>query len=93
MVVDFEARPVRALAARLMGSGQAMPRARVRLRISGRELQAETGLHGELYLEGVPPGRHAGQSEDGGLRCRFELTVPVQSEVLFDAGDLWCGPS
>lgn len=103
IVVDFEARPVKALAARLVRPGphgvQPLARAIVRLRGAGRDVETATGLQGELYLEGLSPGRYQGEAEagsgegDGQARCRFVLEMPDNDEVLVEAGDVRCEPA
>jgi outer membrane usher protein len=93
-VVDFEARRLRAVIARLVvqAGGLLRPLARtvVRLSAQGQVRETSTGLQGELYLEDLPAGRHTGQVQAGRLDCRFILEVPPHADPVLDAGDLRC---
>lgn len=93
-VVDFAPVRLQALVGRLLVNTptgwQPLPRALLRLSHEGREVQGETGLQGEFYLENLPLGRHHGRAQADGLRCEFTLEMPTRSEVLVEAGDIQC---
>ncbi len=93
-VVDFEARRLRAVIARLVvqagGALRPLARAAVRLSSDGQLLDTSTGLQGELYLEDLPAGRYTGQAQAGRLDCRFILELPPHADPVLDAGDLRC---
>ncbi len=96
-VIRFEARPLRALMAQLVArSGQGLQpvsQARIRIGDGPQALESFTGLQGELYLEDLAPGLHAGQAEGASGPCRFQLDVPAHAAPLTDLGTLACTPA
>ncbi len=101
-VIDFEARRLQAVVARLLRAwrpgdpGPARPLpvslAVVRLQAGGQAVETATGREGEIYLENLPAGTYPGEAlaDDGTTACRFALQVPASDEVMVDAGDLRC---
>jgi len=97
-VIDFQARRVQAVAARLVhaahGPSVPLPQATIRLQAGGQQVEATTGREGEIYLENLPAGTYRGLALPPGMdeaaACRFELRVPASDEVVIDAGDLAC---
>ncbi len=91
--IRFEARPVRALAAQLIDAkGTPLARTRIWIGIGTQALETLTGLQGELYLENLAAGTHPGEAEGPHGRCRFELHVPRQDEVIIELGPVACTP-
>lgn len=94
-VIDFQVRRLQALVGRLLapataGAPQPLARAQVQLQAGGQAIDTTTGLEGEIYLENLPVGRHAGQAQVDGKACQFALEVPASADVILDAGDLRC---
>lgn len=89
MLIDFQARFVSAISARLLRDGKPLQDARGSVSLPDGERELRTGRDGRFYLEDVPPGRHSGAA---GAACRFVLQVPSTQEVVNDLGEVSCAP-
>ncbi len=92
-VIRFETRRLRALAAQLVWGEQPLAGARVWIGSASQAIETFTGPQGELYLENLAPGAHHGEVESERGRCRFDLQMPHNDEVLVELGTLACLPS
>ncbi|MFD0668680.1 fimbria/pilus outer membrane usher protein [Ramlibacter sp. MAHUQ-53] len=91
-VVDFGAIRVRAVSTRLRDSRGPVAVLPVRIDAAGLVIETLTGSDGTLYLENLPPGRHAGVAGVAPAACAFTLDVPAGDELLADLGELRCAP-
>lgn len=91
-VVDFGATRIRALQGRLVWAtnGEPVAGAVLRLMIDGAETLSSSGSGGDIYLEQLAPGRHAGIADSRAGRCRFEVEMPPNDEPVVEAGDIRC---
>ena len=96
-VIRFETKRLRALTARLVtrfSTGhEPLERVLVRIGTGPDAVDTTTGLQGEIYLENLAPGEHAGMAHGPGGVCEFRFTVPHADEVLVELGPLACEPS
>jgi len=54
------------------------------------EVETQTGLAGEFYIENLSPGFYSVSIETEGEPCRFDLEVPATNEIFSDLGELVC---
>lgn len=94
VVVDFGVSRIRTATGRLVRlvDGQAQPLALqdFTLRVGDKDLRSMAGRGGEIYLENVPAGRHAGRTGGGSPACVFEVAVPATDESFVELGDIAC---
>lgn len=91
-VVDFGATRIRALQGRLVWAtnGEPVNGALLRVNVNGAEILSATGGTGDVYLEQLAPGRHAGIADSAGGRCRFEVEMPANDDAVVEAGEIRC---
>lgn len=95
VLVDFKARRVRAVVARLAlrrGGGRA-PFGDAAGEIAvpgGKPVPVYAARDGSLYVEGLAPGTYRGEVSGELGRCGFTLQVPASSEAVADLGRLEC---
>ncbi|HTK29301.1 MAG TPA: fimbria/pilus outer membrane usher protein [Vicinamibacterales bacterium] len=93
-VVEFSVVKLQVVQARvrLVVNGAVVVPAYGQLRIldAGSPLTSPVGEAGEIYLENLPPGRHAAVLEHGGIACPFEIDMPARDVTTVNLGTLTC---
>jgi outer membrane usher protein len=48
------------------------------------------GKDGEFYFENLPAGKHPAHLSFTGGECDFYLSIPEDSEIMIDLGEIIC---
>jgi len=89
-VVDFEVRRMQAVTGALVQGGQPLVTTEFSIELAGTPMRSMSGVKGEIYLEGLPPGQYRGRTSSASGSCEFTIAVPASEEVIVDVGNVAC---
>ena len=99
-IAEFPAPRQRRIAGRLVAgagvpalTGQAALDATATVETATGSLETWLGQNGELYIEGLGPGRHVMRVTTGEATCEATLTVPHGDEAVTQLGEIVCAAS